>query len=398
MIRRNGILIILALVVMLSLGVLTSAAQPQAQGTPPVKTQVWLDLTLTAAAPSPDAGLTATYEAEMANAIQTLTAAPPPTNTLRPVENTGTPTQDSAGTPAGTPTSSSTSVVVRTTDLANVPGAAFMMGTTSEEAQQAVDECALYGSTCDLTWVTDSIPEHTVVVDSIQMEVYEVSLEQYVQFLNKMGTGSHDSGCSAQRCAWVNGEQENSYILFDGTTYSLNAAVTNLPATWVTWYGADAYCRSIDRRLPTEAEWEHAARGPNNYIYPWGNEFDPILANSNQAAVGSTSLVTDYFNGANAYGLFNMAGNVQEWASDWYGFDYYTESPQANPTGPDNGTQKVLRGGSWDTGPLFLRAVHRRSADPITGSSAIGFRCAVDAAPTPAGLTQTPAATATAAP
>lgn len=315
-------------------------------------------------------------------ALMTLTAeahattAPPTTNTPRPSADT-------------------TSVVIRTTALVNVAGAAYLMGTTSEEAQQAVDECALYGSTCDIGWVTDSIPEHTVVVDSFRLELYEVSLEQIVQFLNALGPGSHADGCSGQPCALVNGDEENSYIVFDGTTYSVNPAVNNLPATWVTWYGADAYCRSIDRRLPTEAEWEHAARGPQNLIYPWGETFDPIRANSNQANVGGTSPVTDYINGISAFGVFNMAGNVQEWVADWYAFDYYTRSAQANPVGPETGLQKVLRGGSWDTGPLFLRSVHRRSADPSSASSAIGFRCAADAIPTSA-ITQTPAPTATA--
>jgi len=383
---RNGILTVFVLVVALGLGVLTSAAHPQAQGTPtiPVKTQVWLDLTATAVAPTPNAALTATYEAEMENAILTLTAesqvtpsaSPPPTNTPRPEDGTETP------------------VVVQTTELVNVAGAAFMMGTTAEEAQQAVDECALYGTTCDIAWVTDSIPEHTVVVDSFRLELYEVSLEQYVQFLNSLGPESHSSGCSGQPCAQVNGEQENSYIVFDGTTYSVNPAVNTLPATWVTWYGADAYCRSIDRRLPTEAEWERAARGPQNLIYPWGNTFDAIRANSNQANVGGTSPVTDYINGISAFGVFNIAGNVQEWVSDWYGFDYYTQSPQANPTGPEAGLQKVLRGGSWDTGPLFLRTVHRRSAEPTSASSAIGFRCAADALSTTPPSTPAPTPTA----
>ncbi len=384
---RNGMISGVALVLALSLGVLTSAARPQAQGTPtiPVKTQVWLDLTATAVPSTPNAGLTATYQAEMNNALATLTAeaqvtaaaSPPPTNTPRPSGGTGT------------------SVVVRTTELVNVAGAAFMMGTTSEEAQQAVDECALYGSTCDIAWVTDSIPEHTVVVDSFRMELYEVTLEQYVQFLNSLGPDSHADGCSGQACAQVNGDEENSYIVFNGTTYAINPSVNNLPATWVTWYGADAYCRSIDRRLPTEAEWEHAARGPQNLLYPWGDTFDPIRANSNQANVGGTSPVTDYINGISAFGLFNMAGNVQEWVADWYGFDYYTRSPQANPTGPEAGLQKVLRGGSWDTGPLFLRSVHRRSAEPTAASSAIGFRCVADAVPA-SNLPPAPSATATA--
>jgi len=271
------------------------------------------------------------------------------------------------------------------TELVPVTGGTFMMGTTLEEATKAMDECALYGKACtDLSWVSDSTPPHQVTVDSFEMEVYEVTVQQYVAFLNWLGPNSHKNRCEGQPCAKTTQEEENSYIQFDGTTYSVRNPnfYSNHPVTFVTWWGAETYCKTLNRRLPTEAEWERAARGRDNYIYPWGFEFDPLRAMSSITENKGTVPVTSYPNGASPYGVFNMAGNVSEWVYDWYQADYYTQqlnNPQPNPQGPPAGSQKVHRGGSWDTVPLFLRSVHRQSAAPGSPTAAIGFRCVADA-------------------
>jgi iron(II)-dependent oxidoreductase len=227
--------------------------------------------------------------------------------------------------------------------------------------------------------VSDSVPAHQTTVDPFQIEVVEVSLDQYVAFLNERGPRSHLTGCDGNPCALTTTEDANSFIAFNGTTYALTLPESgSYPASFVTWWGAQSYCAAIDRRLPTEAEWEHAARGPNLTIYPWGNTFDVTLASSSQSQVPGVAPVLSNLNGASGFGVFNMAGNVQEWVADWYQADYYTiqtNDPTPNPTGPASGGEKVLRGGSWDTGPLFLRTVHRRSATPDTTSAAIGFRC-----------------------
>jgi formylglycine-generating enzyme required for sulfatase activity len=270
------------------------------------------------------------------------------------------------------------------TELVPVTGGTFMMGTTLEEATNAMDECALYGKACtDLNWVSDSTPPHQVTVDSFEMEVYEVSVQQYVTFLNWLGPNSHKNQCEGQPCAKTSQEEENSYIQFDGTTYSVRNPdfYSNHPVTFVTWWGAEAYCQALNRRLPTEAEWERAARGRDNFIYPWGFDFDPLRAMSSITENKGTVPVNSYPNGASPYGIFNMAGNVSEWVYDWYQSDYYTQqlnNPQPNPQGPPAGSQKVHRGGSWDTIPLFLRSVHRLSAAPGSPTASIGFRCVVD--------------------
>lgn len=271
------------------------------------------------------------------------------------------------------------------TEMVTVTGGTFLMGTTAEEGIKALDECALYGKVCDdPSWVQDSTPPHQVTVDSFQMEIYEVSVTQYVAFLNWMGPNSHKFGCEGQPCALTTLEDANlSDIAFDGTEYAVRNPEysANKPITLVTWWGAKAYCDTLDRRLPTEAEWERAARGPQNNIYPWGNEFDTQKAMSSVPEAVGTVPVSDYPNGTSPYGIFNLAGNVSEWVWDWYQPDYYTSqynNPTPNPRGPVSGTTKVHRGGSWDTIPLFLRTVHRMDQAPGNPTASIGFRCVSD--------------------
>lgn len=280
------------------------------------------------------------------------------------------------------------------TDMVTVDAATFQMGTTAEEAKLAMDECAQYGKSCtDMSMVSDSFPTHPVTVDRFEMEIYEVTLNQYITFLNWKGPNSHKTGCSGQPCAYTDQEREYSNISFNGTTYSVKNAefYADRPTTYVTWWGAEAYCQALNRRLPTEAEWEHAARGRDGYIYPWGYEFDATKAMSSIDANKGTVPVSTYPNGTSPYGIYNMAGNVQEWVSDWYQVDYYTQistgTAVVNPTGPAAGTERVLRGGSWDTIPIFLRTVHRMSAPPGEPTAAIGFRCVTNAAAAPAAPT-----------
>lgn len=272
-------------------------------------------------------------------------------------------------------------------ELVPVNGGTFTMGTTTEEAAQAVDECALFGKQCDILWTQDSTPAHQVTLDPYQIEVTEVTTTQYVAFLNWMGPESHKNGCLGQPCVNTSLEQpETSYINYDGEQYSVKNPqfYSNHPVTQVTWWGAEAYCNAIGRRLPTEAEWEHAARGPDNYYYPWGFEFDPSRAMSSINETPGTVPVTQYPTGASPYGALNMAGNVEEWVQDWYSPSYYSEiatnpTLALNPQGPISGTERVLRGGSWDTIPIFLRSMHRRSHAPGEPTPSIGFRCVSDA-------------------
>ncbi|MFC1712394.1 formylglycine-generating enzyme family protein [Candidatus Poribacteria bacterium] len=239
-------------------------------------------------------------------------------------------------------------------------------------------------------------PRHTVYLDAFYMDRYEVTRTQYTTFLNEYGKDTDSAG--HKLLSLVNDPR----IERAGDSYKPMVGYEDHPITKITWYGAVAYAQFYGKRLPTEAEWEKAARGGLvRKRFPWG-DIDPDGTQCNFAdrnislSFADASVDDGYKRSApvgsyppNSYGLYDMAGNVYEWCADWSdvsydssSFDvrYYPNSPERNPKGPDSGVVRVLRGGSWSTTPHSLRVANRHTCEPSGSNSNIGFRCVKDVA------------------
>jgi formylglycine-generating enzyme required for sulfatase activity len=174
-------------------------------------------------------------------------------------------------------------------------------------------------------------------------------------------------------------QQPNSTSSSTRNNYYGAAQFANYPVVNVTWDNGEVYCRWVEARLPTEAEWEKAARGKDGHAYPWGNDTPTCsLANFwnvNRGCIGDTGPVGSYPSGVSPYGALDMAGNVWEWVADWYDPGYYAKSLTSNPPGPISGTNRVLRGGAWGYGEDYVSSTYRYGHIPSSTDSTFGFRC-----------------------
>ena len=229
--------------------------------------------------------------------------------------------------------------------LVYVPAGEFMMGSNTGDS--------------------DELPVHTVNLDAYWIDKTEVT--------NALYTACVQAGACQPPMKTDSFTHANYYGL---------PRFSNFPVINVNWDDAQTYCGWAGRRLPTEAEWEKAARGTDGRIYPWGND-DPTCSLANYypngqfACVGDTRAVGTTFSGVSPYGALDMAGNVAEWVADWYDEGYYASSPSSNPTGPASGQYRVLRGGSWSVCEYGIRSDLRNRRDPADSNSDTGFRCAM---------------------
>ena len=228
-------------------------------------------------------------------------------------------------------------------------------------------------------------PIHSVYVDAFYMDAYEVTNAEYAEFLN--AKGKHTDGS----ITWLDIGAERCRIEYVSRVYRAKTGYENHPVVEVSWYGAMAYAAWKGKRLPTEAEWEKAARGGLSGLkYPWGNAIDSTNANYN-SHVKDTTLVGKY--AANGYGLYDMSGNVYEWCLDEWNGNFYSVSPAQNPLSGANSiqwlldnytgvnTSRVLRGGAWNVSATAMRAAYRGNRSPPAPFHNIGFRCARTVSP-----------------
>lgn len=317
--------------------------------------------------PAPTIQVVVIVESPTPQPTPTNTSTPTPTETPVPTE-TPAPTETPTITPTSTPSVLPDTFVRRQDNMPMIliPGGTFPMGSGELDFPAAPDER----------------PQHMVTLDTFYIDQFEVSVAQYAALLNRLG--GYVGLCDGHDCALPRHVAGYSTYLLeedlgDGVPqfYALTG-FANHPINHVSWYGASFYCQAVGGRLPTEAEWEYAARGTDGRVYPWGNE----PPNKERAVYQSESFddllpVDALPRGTSPFGVYGMAGSMWEWVGDWYNEDYYAVSPAENPVGPEIGLTKGIRGGAWpnNVGRDRIRAANRSELDPTFFSSTVGFRC-----------------------
>ncbi|MBN1642352.1 MAG: SUMF1/EgtB/PvdO family nonheme iron enzyme [Anaerolineae bacterium] len=284
------------------------------------------------------------------------TDTPAPTSTPRPTATatvgaaTGTPTATLTLTPTVETTPSVAGMVL-------VPSGRFTMGSNEDHVQQAADWCG-----CSRANFEDELYMHEVQVSAFYIDVAPVTNRQYQAFVAATGyrtEAERKSEANTWRTVYTAGKDDH-------------------PVVWMSWNDAAAYCEWAGKRLPTEAEWEKAARGADARLWPWGNNWDNARLNMAEGGRKTTTPVGSFPTGASPYGAVDMAGNVWEWVADWYSYGYYqTEAGRsADPQGPPSGEDRVLRGGGYNNGVWDVRTANRHKGGASGYAPDHGFRCA----------------------
>jgi formylglycine-generating enzyme required for sulfatase activity len=264
-----------------------------------------------------------------------------------------------------------------------IPAGDFIMGATNQDRQIEAS--------------SNELPKHKVYLDNYFIDRTEVTNEMFIAFVEAT---NYITVAEKTNYGHIYSDSINNTWYTDPSANwrdpeGLGQGIKgreNYPVVQMNWEDAKNFCKWRGGRLPTEAEWEKAARGTNENIYPWGNTYDGALLNGSDKTLGKdsnlfifndgyafTAPVGSFPEGASPYGVLDMAGNILEWVNDFYDENYYAQSPERNPTGPSNGQNHLLRGGSWFSGPKNNRSANRTPAENLDVASInYGFRCAYD--------------------
>jgi formylglycine-generating enzyme required for sulfatase activity len=242
---------------------------------------------------------------------------------------------------------------------------------------------------------TDEQPQHTIYLDAFWIDQTEVTVAMFRTFVEATGY-EITAEIAGWGQPWREGPMEEEWPQVPGADWQHprgpeSIAEDNHPVVQVSWEDAAAYCEWAGGRLPTEAQWEKAARGTDGRIWPWGNTYDGIRGSFCEAqcpierwrddscddGYAFTAPVGSFPSGASPYGALDMAGNVWEWVADWYDEGYYGDSPTENPSGPPSGSERAMRGGAWYDNEPWVRCTVRHQNPPWSRCDDVGFRCAV---------------------
>jgi iron(II)-dependent oxidoreductase len=246
----------------------------------------------------------------------------------------------------------------KSSPMVAIPAGWFLMGTNREDGDR---------HTFETNYDNTEFPQRRIWLDAYQIDQYEVSLGEVLQFLQN---GVRSVSPEMRALIW--------HLI--SIHFIPDQALAPWPALYVTWEEAQAFCLNHGKRLPSEAEWEKAARGTTGKIFPWGKQ-DPtqgmaVFGAYHVHEIPLVANVDSYPEGTSEWGVYHLAGNIAEWVNDWLGPDYYPIMPERNPPGPKSGRYKSVRGGSWKSLPVMLRGATRGGAFPEERSANIGFRCA----------------------
>ncbi len=239
-----------------------------------------------------------------------------------------------------------------------IPAGGFLMGAEGDPAAKDREK-----------------PQHLVRLDDYAVDRTEVTIAMFAEFIASSGhlPAAARNGYGYR---WLGGRwAQTQGAHWEDAAGDGSPDNGSMPVTQVSWDDAHAYCAWAHRRLPTEAEWEKAARGSDGRRFPWGDA-EPTDALLRFGQLDGPVAVGSFPAGASPFGVMDMAGNVWEWTADWYGPEYYAESPADNPAGPASGQYRVIRGGGWNTGPSNARVTNRDVAEPDSYNDMLGFRCA----------------------